>query len=125
MRDVADYAHVSLGTLYHYFPSRAHLLVTALERELIRFDDLLAEGLPQAADPFTKLRAAVWGLINGMEESDRVTEALTHDHERRHAAVTDVLTDVWTSEVLALVQGRRTYAEMRRRLSAPIDLLTD
>lgn len=159
MRDVADYAQVSLGTLYHYFPSKVHLLVMALERELLRFDDLLTDGLPHAADPCTKLRAAVWGLINGMEESDRVTEALTHayvasfvvasveaemirdqtaamfvrlmttannqHHVRRHIAVADVLTDVWTSEVLALVQGRRTYAEMRRRLGATIDLLAD
>lgn len=70
MRDVADYAQVSLGTLYHYFPSKVHLLVMALERELLRFDDLLTDGLPHAADPCTKLRAAVWGLINGMEESD-------------------------------------------------------
>lgn len=159
MRDVAEGAHVSLGTLYHYFPSKVHLLVMALERELIRFDELVAEDTFHAADPFAKLRSAVWSLINGMEESDRVTEALTHAYvasyvvasgeaeiirdqtatmfvrlmsdgdnplqTRRHIAVAEVLTDVWTSEVLALVQGRRTYAEMRRRLSATIDLLAD
>jgi AcrR family transcriptional regulator len=156
MREVAVNAGVALGTLYHYFPSKVHLLVMALERELIRFDDLLTENLSDVADPFARLRASVWSLINGMEESDRVTDVLTHAYVashvvasveagivrrqtaamfvhlmsqgdsrdvRRHIAVAEVVTDVWTSEVLALVQGRRTYAEMRRRLSTTIDLL--
>ena len=156
MRDVADKAGVSLATLYHYFPSKIHLLVMALERELIRFDDYLVEDLSGVPDPFAILRASVWNLINRMEESDRVTEALTHAYVashvvasaeaeiirrqtaamfvhlmsqgdpgnvQRHIAVADVVTDVWTSEILALVQGRRTYPEMRRRLSTTIDLL--
>src|SRR5438045_2758574 len=34
MRTVAERADVALGTLYRYFPSKIHLLVTALAREL-------------------------------------------------------------------------------------------
>lgn len=157
MRDVAEGAGVAMGTVYHYFPSKVHLLVMALERELIRFDDYLSEDLSGVADPFARLRASVWRLINEMEHSDRVTEALSHAYvashvvasveadmirrqttamfvhlmgegdlpsTRRHIAVAEVITDVWTSEVLALVQGRRTYPEMRRRLSSTIDLLS-
>jgi AcrR family transcriptional regulator len=156
MREVACRASVGLGTLYSYFPSKVHLLVMALERELLRFDDHLREGLSEVADPFARLRAGVWSLINRMEESGRVTEALSHAYVasyivasveaemirhqtsamlvrlmsqrdppdvRRHIAVAELVTDVWTSEVLALVQGRRTYAEMRRRLSTAIDLV--
>src|ERR1700760_4978851 len=33
MRAVADRADVALGTLYRYFPSKIHLLVSALARE--------------------------------------------------------------------------------------------
>ena len=36
MREVADDADVALGTLYRYFPSKIHLLVTALGREFDR-----------------------------------------------------------------------------------------
>src|SRR3954449_13030762 len=32
MREVADRADVALGTLYRYFPSKVHLLVSALGR---------------------------------------------------------------------------------------------
>lgn len=156
MRDIADQAEVALGTLYHYFPSKVHLLVMALERELIRFDEYLSEDLSAVTDPFTRLRMSVWQLINEMEQSDRVTEALTHAYVASHvvasveaemirqqtsvmfahlmtqqpvsgvhdhAAIAELVTDVWTSEVLALVQGRRTFAEMRSRLSQTIDLI--
>ncbi|GAC1401237.1 MAG: hypothetical protein NVS4B6_23210 [Mycobacterium sp.] len=37
--------------------------------------------------------------------------------------IAEVLTDVWTSEVIALVQERRTYTEMRQRLDTAIDML--
>ena len=33
MRAVAERADVALGTLYRYFPSKIHLLVSALARE--------------------------------------------------------------------------------------------
>lgn len=33
MRSVAERADVALGTLYRYFPSKIHLLVSALARE--------------------------------------------------------------------------------------------
>ena len=36
MRAVAEQAEVALGTLYRYFPSKIHLLVTALAREFER-----------------------------------------------------------------------------------------
>ena len=36
MRAVAEEADVALGTLYRYFPSKIHLLVSALGRELER-----------------------------------------------------------------------------------------
>jgi TetR/AcrR family transcriptional regulator, cholesterol catabolism regulator len=38
MRTVAERADVALGTLYRYFPSKIHLLVSALAREFERAD---------------------------------------------------------------------------------------
>ena len=38
MRAVAEQADVALGTLYRYFPSKIHLLVSALAREFERAD---------------------------------------------------------------------------------------
>src|SRR5215217_2444178 len=41
MRAVAEKADVALGTLYRYFPSKIHLLVSALNRELERIQEKL------------------------------------------------------------------------------------
>src|ERR1700732_525722 len=41
MRTVAERADVALGTLYRYFPSKIHLLVSALTLELERTQDKL------------------------------------------------------------------------------------
>src|SRR5690349_25045438 len=39
MRAVAEKADVALGTLYRYFPSKIHLLVSGLARELERIQE--------------------------------------------------------------------------------------
>src|SRR5260370_26974249 len=41
MRAVAERADVALGTLYRYFPSKIHLLVSALAREFERAKEKL------------------------------------------------------------------------------------
>ena len=38
MRTVAERADVAVGTLYRYFPSKVHLLVSALAREFEKID---------------------------------------------------------------------------------------
>src|SRR5690348_17398839 len=43
MRAVAEQADVALGTLYRYFPSKIHLLVSALGREFERADAALRD----------------------------------------------------------------------------------
>ena len=47
MRTVAEQANVALGTLYRYFPSKIHLLVSGLARE---FERATGEAGPKA-DP--------------------------------------------------------------------------
>src|SRR5919112_4115789 len=43
MRAVAERADVALGTLYRYFPSKIHLLVSALQREFERAESALRD----------------------------------------------------------------------------------
>src|SRR3954452_5729150 len=51
MREVADRADVALGTLYRYFPSKVHLLVSALGRTFQTLHDSVqvdsSSGTPQ------------------------------------------------------------------------------
>lgn len=154
MRDIAERAGVSMATLYHYFPSKVHLLMTALGDELADFDDQVQFEMKSVRGPFHRLQFAVGRLIHVMEHSSRMTEALTHAYAASHVAasqqaravhsqtsrmfadlmvdgtpgvgfheVAEILSDVWTSGMLALVQERRTFDDLRMQLSATIDVL--
>lgn len=51
MREVADRADVALGTLYRYFPSKIHLLVSAMAEEVERIRDRALRQPPSSDDP--------------------------------------------------------------------------
>ncbi|QYJ04889.1 TetR family transcriptional regulator [Nocardioides panacisoli] len=77
MRAVADQADVALGTLYRYFPSKIHLLVSALQREFeSAVDRLNAKAIPgdTAAD---RVIHVLKRLTRGMQGDPQLTEALT------------------------------------------------
>ena len=78
MREIAAHARVSLATLYHYFPSKVHLLVSALGREFERIDaktdrSVLAAG----ATPYQRLNIMVGKLNRAMQRNPLLTEAMT------------------------------------------------
>ena len=77
MREVAQRADVALGTLYRYFPSKIHLLVSALA---MRFDEMVpaltARSIPgdtAAERVITVLKRA----SRGMQGDPHLTDALT------------------------------------------------
>jgi AcrR family transcriptional regulator len=77
MRAVAEQADVALGTLYRYFPSKIHLLVSALDQQ---FEDaqsrLQAREIPgdTAAE---RVLYVLKRLTRGMQGDPQLTEALT------------------------------------------------
>ncbi len=77
MRSVADQADVALGTLYRYFPSKIHLLVSALDRE---FEDaqarLKVREIP-GDTPGDRVLYVLKRLTRGMQGDPKLTEALT------------------------------------------------
>ncbi len=77
MRAVAERADVALGTLYRYFPSKIHLLVSALGRELettqARLDRTTVPG-ETAADRVTHVLGRT---TRSLQRDPNLTEALT------------------------------------------------
>ena len=77
MRAVAEHADVALGTLYRYFPSKIHLLVSALGRQ---FDDA-AQRLHEREIPGNNQADRVLYVLKrmarGMQGDPKLTEALT------------------------------------------------
>lgn len=77
MRAVAERSAVALGTLYRYFPSKVHLLVSALGRELERIQDRIDRTILDGNSPYDRLILALAGITRAMQRSPRMAEAMT------------------------------------------------
>jgi AcrR family transcriptional regulator len=77
MRAVAERADVALGTLYRYFPSKIHLLVSALARELERVRER-TERLPlPGSTSYERLMFILARITKGLQRDPQLTEAMT------------------------------------------------
>jgi TetR/AcrR family transcriptional regulator, cholesterol catabolism regulator len=79
MRTVAERADVALGTLYRYFPSKIHLLVSALARELERVQDRTARVTIPGDTPFDRLMFILARITKGLQRDPQLTEAMTRE----------------------------------------------
>jgi AcrR family transcriptional regulator len=77
MRAVAEQADVALGTLYRYFPSKIHLLVSALGREFERAHKA-SEGRPiKGNTPHERVMYVLGSTTHALQRDPNLTEALT------------------------------------------------
>jgi TetR/AcrR family transcriptional regulator, cholesterol catabolism regulator len=77
MRAVAERADVAVGTLYRYFPSKVHLLVSALGREFERIDAKNDRTAIGAGSPYQRLNQMISRLNRAMQRNPLLTEAMT------------------------------------------------
>jgi AcrR family transcriptional regulator len=77
MRAVADQADVALGTLYRYFPSKIHLLVSALDSQFEEASKRLHERQIPGDTAADRVLYVLKRLTRGMQGDPKLTEALT------------------------------------------------
>jgi TetR/AcrR family transcriptional regulator, cholesterol catabolism regulator len=77
MRTVAEQANVALGTLYRYFPSKIHLLVSALVRELERTQDRLDRTANPGDTPYERTLFVLGRITRSLQRDPMLTEAMT------------------------------------------------
>jgi AcrR family transcriptional regulator len=77
MRAVAERADVALGTLYRYFPSKIHLLVSALARELERVRERTERIPVPGSSPYERLMFILDRITKGLQRDPQLTEAMT------------------------------------------------
>ena len=77
MRAVAEQADVALGTLYRYFPSKIHLLVSALSRQFEDIDAGLARRTIPGDTPADRVEHVLTRATRGLQRDPQLTEALT------------------------------------------------
>lgn len=153
MRAVADRADVAVGTLYRYFPSKVHLLVSALGREFSRIDAktdrsaVAGATLPAAELMVGKLnramqrnpllteamtRAYVFADASAASEVDQVEKLIDSMFARAMANgeptedqyhIARVISDVWLSNLLAWLTRRASATDVSKRLDLAVRLL--
>lgn len=77
MRTVAERADVALGTLYRYFPSKIHLLVSALALEFERTQDKLDRAVNPGKTPYERTMFVLGRVTRIMQREPQLTEAMT------------------------------------------------
>jgi len=77
MRAVAEQADVALGTLYRYFPSKIHLLVSALARQFEETEATLGRKPIPGQTPADRVSWVLSRATRSMQKDPRLTEALT------------------------------------------------
>ena len=77
MRTVAERADVALGTLYRYFPSKIHLLVSALAREFERTQEKLDRAPIPGDTRYDRMLYVLGRTTRAMQRDPLITEAMT------------------------------------------------
>lgn len=152
MRAVAERADVAVGTLYRYFPSKVHLLVSALGRELDRID---ARGKnPPGDNQRERMQIILSQITRAMQRDPLLTEAMTRafmfadasaaaeveqvgklmdrlfvramtegEPTEEQYAVARVISDVWLSNLVAWLTRRSSATDVAKRLELTVELL--
>ena len=77
MRTVAERAEVALGTLYRYFPSKIHLLVSALALELENIQEKLGRKPIPGDTPHERMQFVLARVTRAMQREPLLAEAMT------------------------------------------------
>lgn len=152
MRAVAERADVAVGTLYRYFPSKVHLLVSALARE---FERIESRGkMPPGHSPLERMQLILGQITKAMQRDPLLTEAMTRafmfadasaaaevdqvgklmdtlfaraitdgDPTEEQLAVARVISDVWLSNLVAWLTRRSSATDVAKRLELTVELL--
>ncbi|MFZ4518238.1 MAG: TetR family transcriptional regulator [Microthrixaceae bacterium] len=98
MREVATRADVALGTLYRYFPSKEHLLLSVMLDQVNALAERLAVRPPEGDDPVERVVDVLRRANRALQREPQVTVAMiralvsgNHDVAPVVAAIRDVM----------------------------------
>ena len=148
MREVATEADVALGTLYRYFPSKEHLLVSAMLRQIEGLHDRLtvspaegAEAVDRVIDVLARANRALqrqqkFTLASGEASVAPVVREVrdlmggiilaaigAESPSARDQLVSEILQEVWLSSLVSWISGVEPASSVDRKLEAAAKLL--
>jgi TetR/AcrR family transcriptional regulator, cholesterol catabolism regulator len=76
MREVADRAEVALGTLYRYFPSKVHLLLSALGRTFVELQQSAERADDASSTPEERIYRVIAAVTRYLAKNRRMSGAM-------------------------------------------------
>jgi AcrR family transcriptional regulator len=128
MRAVADDADVALGTLYRYFPSKIHLLVSALGREFDRAEAQQRTRQVPGDTPHERVMHILNVTTTAMQKQPKLTEALTRAFMFADASVADEIHHVGmklTAMITHAIEGTDQTREPTEEDTAIVRVIGD
>ena len=113
MRAVAERADVALGTLYRYFPSKIHLLVSALGREFEQANAGMDRRVVPGDTPHERVMHVLGRTTRSLQRDPNLTEALTRAFMFADATVAPEIHVVGTQLSTMLTEAMRDPGESR------------
>jgi AcrR family transcriptional regulator len=111
MRAVAEEANVALGTLYRYFPSKIHLLVSALGREFERANASIGDKPIPGDTSSERVIYILRKTTRGLQGDPHLTEALTRAFMFADASVATEIHVVGVHVTRMLMSAMRESAD--------------
>ena len=107
MREVAERSEVALGTLYRYFPSKVHLLVSAMAHELERMRVRLQRKAIPGDTRQERVSYVLERSTHSLQRDPNLTEALVRAMMAADATVADEVTGVRNQMADLIIQAMR------------------
>jgi AcrR family transcriptional regulator len=128
MRNVADDAEVALGTLYRYFPSKIHLLVSALDREFEQAEQRTAARAVPGETPHERVMFILGRTTKMLQKQPLLTEAMVRAFMFADASVAGEIHQVGmrlTTMISRAITGSPDHAEPTDEEAAIIRVISD
>lgn len=107
MREVAERSEVALGTLYRYFPSKVHLLVSAMAAEIDRLAGRLAKRQIPGDTRAERVSFVMERSTRSLQRDPLLTEAMVRAMMAADASVAAEVTAVREAMTELIVQAIR------------------
>lgn len=128
MRTVAERADVALGTLYRYFPSKIHLLVSGLAREFANDVERSAVRATPGETPHERIMYVLNRRTRALQKQPQLTEALVRAFMFADSSVSGEIHEVGlslTTVISRAMHGSPTHDETTEEEMAVIRIISD
>lgn len=108
MRDVAERAGVALGTLYRYFPSKVHLLLSIMQQQIGQLAERLDKRPPEGEDAAARVVAVLMGATRAMQRDPQLADAMIRAlmfADASAAAEVNAVNATMTEAIIAAMRG--------------------